>query len=374
MLFGLMLAYIINYGFYFTHDSIQWRFPLLFQLVFAAYILCLTPFLPDSPRWLLRHDDSSERGLLVLANLRNKTIDDLTVRKEADDIIEAIELESRVEGSWMDLFRDGGLQTNKRFYLALGIQFMQQLSGINIVTYYAPTIFQSSLGMSGRMSLLMGLLLQVWYFVASFVTWFTIDRIGRRKLFISMALGMCAVLIAEAVCVAISNKSAGIGAVFFVFAFEACFTWGWMATVWVYPAEILPLSIRAKGAALAAAADFLGNFLVVEVTPVGVANLGFGFYFIWAALNFINAAIVWLFYPETANLPLESVDLLFTSSALAKQEKQPFHRKLQWSVVGRAAAESKRKRDLHVTELGHADATKVEVGGGKMDQEHVERL
>ena len=51
------------------------------------------------------------------------------------------------------------------------------------------------------------------------------------------------------------------------FAFEACFTWGWMATVWVYPPEILPLKIRAKGAALAAGADFLGNFLVVEVTP-----------------------------------------------------------------------------------------------------------
>lgn len=49
---------------------------------------------------------------------------------------------------------------------------------------------------------------------------------GRRKLFISMALGMCLVLIAEAVCVAIGTPSAGIGAVFFVFAFEACFTWG----------------------------------------------------------------------------------------------------------------------------------------------------
>jgi len=118
-----------------------------------------------------------------------------------------------------------------------------------------------------------------------------------------------------------------------------------MACVWVYPPEILPLSIRAKGSALAASADFLGNFLVVEVTPVGVKSIGFGFYLIWAAFNLINAVIVWLFYPETANMPLESIDLLFTDRIAAEdilEEKQPFYRKMQWNVVAKAAAEEKR--------------------------------
>jgi len=120
-----------------------------------------------------------------------------------------------------------------------------------------------------------------------------------------------------------------------------------MACVWVYPPEILPLKIRAKGAAMAAAADFAGNFLVVEVSPVGVESIGFAFYLIWAALNLINAIVVWLFYPETANMPLESIDLLFTdrvSAAEVLEEKQPFYRKLQWDVVAKAAAEEKRMR------------------------------
>lgn len=56
--------------------------------------------------------------------------------------------------------------------------------------------------------------------------WFTIDRVGRRKLFISQALGMCGVLVAESICVAINNTPAAIGAVVFIFLFEACFTWG----------------------------------------------------------------------------------------------------------------------------------------------------
>lgn len=221
MLGGLMLAYIINYGMYFHPGSVQWRFPLLFQLVFAAYILIVTPWLPDSPRWLLRHESSPERGMEVLCKLRNLPATDPIVSGEADAIMQAIEIESKEEGSWMDLFRDGGIAANKRFYLALGIQFMQQMSGINIVTYYAPTLFQSSLGMSGRMSLMMGLLLQVWYFLASFLTWWTIDRIGRRKLFISCAIGMCVVLVLEGACVAVNNQSSGIAAVFFVFAFES---------------------------------------------------------------------------------------------------------------------------------------------------------
>ena len=87
------------------------------------------------------------------------------------------------------------------------------------------------------MALLMGCMLQVWYFLASFVTWYTIDRIGRRPLLITMALGMSLMLVLEAVMVAIGGGAGavgpGIAAVVFVFLFEGCFTWGWMACVWV---------------------------------------------------------------------------------------------------------------------------------------------
>jgi len=241
-----MLAYIINLGMYSHPGSVQWRFPLLFQLVFCAYILAVAPWLPDTPRWLMRHETSPDRGLQVLAKLRNKPIDDIVVRKEADAIIEAIHMEAQVEGGWGDLFRDAGISADKRFYLALGIQFMQQLSGmhtithqpflyilthdppgINLVTYYAPTIFQQSLGMSTRDALAMGTYLQVWYFCASFVTWYTIDRVGRRKLFLICATGMGVMLILEAVCVAVNTHASNIAAVVWVFLFVGFFTWGW---------------------------------------------------------------------------------------------------------------------------------------------------
>ena len=133
-----------------------------------------------------------------------------------------------------------------------------------------------------------------------------------------------------------------------------------MATVWVYPAEILPLKIRSKGAALAAAADFLGNFLVsifflsfrrteidrsdspqvVEITPPALENIGYKTYIIFAVFNFVTAIIVWCFYPETSYLNLESIDLLFLPDEDRDQEiasKETFLQKsFQWSVVPRA--------------------------------------
>jgi hypothetical protein len=185
----------------------------------------------------MRHEDSHERGTEVLSKLRGKPTSDPLVQEETEAILEAIRIESKEEGGWADLFRSNGIQAHKRFYLALGIQFMQQMSGINIVTYYAPTLFKESLNFSSQMALLMGCFLQVWYILASFVTWYTIDRIGRRFLFISMGIGMCTVLVLEAIMVAIGGGAGatgpGIAAVVFVFLFEGCFTWGWMATVWV---------------------------------------------------------------------------------------------------------------------------------------------
>ncbi len=117
---------------FFYHGNIQWRFPLLFQLVFAVYIVIVTPFLPDTPRWLLNHDQTHERGIEVLSKLRNRPASDPMVQDESKQILDAITIESKEEGSWADLFRSNGISANKRFYLALGIQFMQQMSGKSV--------------------------------------------------------------------------------------------------------------------------------------------------------------------------------------------------------------------------------------------------
>lgn len=158
-----------------------------------------------------------------------------------------------------------------------------------------------------------------------------------------MALGMCLILILEAICVSINNTSASIAAIVLIFAFEACFTWGWMATVWLYPAEILPLKLRARGASLSTAADFLGNFIVVEITPPALKNIGYRTYIIFAVFNLINSLIVWCFYPETAGKRLEEMDLLFLrdwEDQSAPGNVETLRKRFQWDIVRRSLHES----------------------------------
>jgi hypothetical protein len=147
-----------------------------------------------------------------------------------------------------------------------------------------------------------------------------------------MALGMGFIMAGEAACVAVGTYGASIAAIFFVFAFEGCFTWGWMASTWVYPAEILPLKVRAKGASLAAASCFLGNFLVVEITPPALENIGYKTYIIFAVINIAQAFISWAIYPETALIPLEQIDKLFLKDEAEQEPKKGIY-KLQYSVV-----------------------------------------
>ena len=134
LLFGLLLAYLKNYCLYFNSGSIQSRLRLSLQLVLVAYIFAVVPFLPDTPRWLMLHR-STDQGLAVLARLRGKEEADSEVQQEKEDILEALRIEQEEQGTWADLFKDHGISGSKRFYLALGTQFMQQMTGINIVSY-----------------------------------------------------------------------------------------------------------------------------------------------------------------------------------------------------------------------------------------------
>lgn len=69
--------------------------------------------------------------------------------------------------------------------------------------------------------------------------------------------------------------------------------------------------MRTKGAALGTATNWIVNFMVVEITPVGIASIGWRFYIIWTVFNASFVPIVYLFYPETAGRTLEDVDRFF---------------------------------------------------------------
>ncbi|KAK9312691.1 general substrate transporter [Lipomyces starkeyi] len=317
--FGIVTAYWLDYGLSFYDSEFAWRFPTAFQLVFLFLILILTLIVPESPRWLAAHDMEDE-ARKVIGNLINKDDTDPAVIDQFNDIKETIIMENAEEsGSWKDFYKKDGLQSSRRLWTACAIQIFQQLSGINALIYYAATLFQQSIGFDSRKAGMMAGLLQTWLFVASFIPWYLIDRIGRRPLILGGISVQAAVMVVQAALIyQVENEtslkhSAAIGAAAMLFVFEGAFTIGMQSTVWVYPTEVLPLGLRSKGSAISTAANWICNFLVVEITPPAIQNIGWRTYIIFAILNTCFVPIVFFYFKETRGLSLEEVDLLFAS-------------------------------------------------------------
>jgi hypothetical protein len=75
--------------------------------------------------------------------------------------------------------------------------------------------------------------LQIWFLVASFGTWYTIEKAGRRKSFIFSAACMAAVMAALAACIAVDTHASGIVAAVMIFLYQGFYTWGFMGGLWV---------------------------------------------------------------------------------------------------------------------------------------------
>jgi hypothetical protein len=237
--FGILLAYWIDYGFSTHIGSYAWRVPVILQCAFLFPMLLLVFLVDETPRWLAAHD-RQDQALQVLRRLYTDNMHESDITALHEDILRTVALEKAVgAGSWKDLLRNDEIQSQRRFLIACAIQIFQQLGGINAIIYYSATLFEKSVGFSKHMSALMSGFLQTWFFVASFIPWFLIDRVGRRPLLLSMISLMAAVMaVQSALIYQVQNNTSiahtsGIAAAAMLFVFQGAFTIGFQATVWV---------------------------------------------------------------------------------------------------------------------------------------------
>ncbi|KUL83984.1 hypothetical protein ZTR_07070 [Talaromyces verruculosus] len=320
-IFGVALSYWIDYGMSFVNNESQFRFPLAFQIFFAILTFAGIVMLPESPRWLVahdRHDDGKHIIWAVQPNAKEIDINDPKISHDLHEIQRAIaeEREAASQGSYRALLTNGPQRFFYRTMLGIGGQFMQQLSGINLITYYAPVIFQTSVGMSHNLSLLLAGFNGIAYWISSLVPIWLIDRLGRRKLMLFAAGGQCACMGILAGTVSNGGKAAGIVAIIMLFLFNFFFAVGLLAIPWLLPAEYAPLAIRTRAASLATASNWIFTFLVVEITPVSINSIGYKTYVYFCIFNFFFLPLIYFFYPETRNLSLEDIDTLFTGEKI----------------------------------------------------------
>ncbi|KAL5351307.1 hypothetical protein ACLOAV_003161 [Pseudogymnoascus australis] len=316
-IFGVMLSYWVDYGMSYVDNEAQFRFPIAFQIIFALITMAMMYFLPESPRWLVAHDRSDEASIVLWRLQKNASEinqDSHVIVAELHGIQYALEEERAAAGgtSFLAIFKGGPQRFRHRTILGIGGQFMQQLSGINLITYYAPVIFEVSVGIPHSTAMLLAGFNGIAYFFSSFIPIWCLDRLGRRKLMLFAACGQCVCMAVLSGTVANGSKPSGIVAIVMLFLFNFFFAVGLLAIPWLLPAEYAPLAIRTKSAALATASNWIFTFLVVMITPVSIERIQWRTYIYFAALNLLFIPIIWFFYPETRNLSLEQIDLLFT--------------------------------------------------------------
>ncbi|KAF5552238.1 sugar transporter stl1 [Fusarium napiforme] len=320
---GTLIAYWIDYGCTYGPAPFVWRFPIAFQVVFATIVLVMMMKLPESPRWLLTHG-RREEAMTILAGLNGQARDSADVTTQMATIEKAIAAAGHKGGKtpFSALFTGGKTQHFRRLILGASSQMMQQLSGCNAVIYYFPILFQKSIGTDHNLALLLGGVNMIIYSIFATTSWFAVERVGRRKLFLIGTVGQCLSMILSFGALIPGTASASKGAAVGLFTYIAFFGATWLPLPWLYPAEINPLKTRAKANATSTVSNWLWNFFIVMITPVmihGTGTNGWGTYAFFAAMNACFFPIIYFFYPETSGRSLEEIDLIFAKGYTEKK-------------------------------------------------------
>lgn len=303
----------VDYACSYIPSDMSWRLPLFLQCIMGILLLLGSFVIAETPRWLL-DNDYDEEGMVVIANLHGGgDVFNPVARQEFRDIKQSV-LIQRLEGerSYTEMWR----KYKKRLLIAMSSQAFAQLNGINVISYYAPLVFEQA-GWVGRDAILMTGINGIVYVLSTIPPWYLTDRWGRRPILLSGAIIMAGALSMISLFMYLDLSYTPTMVVIFVIVFNAFFGYSWGPIPWLYPPEIMPLSVRAKGASLSTASNWAFNWLVGEVTPVLQETIKWRLYLVHAFFCICSFFLVFFVYPETMGVHLEDMDSLFGDKSLA---------------------------------------------------------
>lgn len=310
---GTMIAYWLDFGFSFIKSSVQWRFPVAVQIIFAVVLLGGIIRMPESPRWLMskkRHEEAR----YVLARLNDLPEDNDEIVAEMTALVEAVSRSSNQKSQMRSLFSKGKQQNFNRALVASSTQFFQQFTGCNAAIYYSTVLFQDTVRLGRTLSMILGGVFATVYFVSTIPSFYLVERVGRRKMFFFGALGQGLSFTITFACLCKPTKQNSKGAAVGLYLFIICFGLAILELPWIYPPEIASMRVRAATNAISTSTNWVANFAVVMFTPVFIQTSQWGCYLFFALMNFIYLPIIFMFYPETAGRSLEEIDIIFAKS------------------------------------------------------------
>lgn len=311
---GLLLASVVDQS---THDimsTASYRIPIAIQWVWAIVLATGLFILPESPRWFVKKNQL-DKAAKALARVRGQPVDSAYIKDELAELVANHRHEMvYMRSSWLDCFR-GGLRKPssnlRRVLLGVFLQAFQQLTGVNFIFYYGTTFFQQ-VGIGN--SFVISMITTAVNVGSTPLSFWAIEKLGRRTLLIYGALGMliCEFIVAIVGTAASSSDTANTVLIVFTCIYIFFFATTWGPAAWVSIGEIFPLPIRAKGVALSTASNWFWNFIIAYITPYMVdaeyGDLGPKVFFVWGSTCCGCLLFAYFLVPETKGLSLEQVD------------------------------------------------------------------
>jgi MFS family permease len=178
---GILAANLINYGTAQIKEGYGWRISLGLAAVPALMITIGSFFLPDTPNSILErgHPEQAKRMLQKIRGTDN-------VEVEFQDLVDATEAAKKVEHPWKNILQP---KYRPQLVICTMIPFFQQLTGINVIMFYAPVLFKT-LGFGDDAALMSAVITGLVNLVCTLVSVYSADRFGRRILFLEGGVQM----------------------------------------------------------------------------------------------------------------------------------------------------------------------------------------
>lgn len=276
-----------------------WRGMFGVGMLPAGLFLLLLLFIPESPRWLIKNNQE-EKGFCILALISGEKI-------AGNELSEIKKTVTHIRGKIIDLFKPG---LRMALIIGVGLSVFGQLTGVNIVVYYGPTILEGAgFKLDGALQFQVAIGLINLIFTA--LALWKIDQWGRRPLLIGGMTVVCISLIVIALLFSFGATS-GLWILVMLCIYMASLALSINAVIWVLIGEIFPNKIRGRGMAIATFANWSINFITAFLFPWYVSQVGMNWgFFTFAGFCFCATIFFYFYVPETKGKSLEEIETLW---------------------------------------------------------------
>ncbi|KAF7334658.1 MFS domain-containing protein [Mycena venus] len=312
---GSIVAAWATFGSFKIQSTWAWRLPSVLQAVPSFVQVLLVLFVPESPRFLVRKGKEAEALRTLAYYHADGDENDPLVRYEFEEIKAAMEFDRTVATNvgWRSFLASSG--NLRRVRIIIAIAFFSQWSGNGLAGYYLNKVL-SDIGITNPTTqLLLNGILSIWSLVCALTASSTVERFGRRVLFITSACLMTLFFTMQTVCFArftiSGDNNAARGMIAFIALYSAAYNLAFSPLIVTYALEILPYNIRAKGFNIFNITISIALIFNQYVNPIALAALNWKYYVVYCVWLVCECIFLYFYLVETKNHTLEETAAIF---------------------------------------------------------------